>query len=204
MINIDEDDEQAVQMMMEYFYHLDYVAPIPQDSALEQDVAPIPQDSALEQEEPSPGGFNDYMDQSSRDVPSRRKRRGKRPVQIEWDPVEPHTSATASRDSNLTLHARVYALGEFYGVAGLKSLALRRFEEEVGMFWDTESFVQAADIAFTSTPDGDKNLRQVVLGGLLEHRSLLTKETWRDLMKTTDGMAYDFVMFLWEKGLTLW
>ncbi|TIA67442.1 hypothetical protein D6C76_08689 [Aureobasidium pullulans] len=64
----------------------------------------------------------------------------------------------------LAQHSRMYAMGEKYGIPGLKALATTRYKE---MSWKTDLGLTAAImIAFKGTHDQDTRLRSTVLSQL--------------------------------------
>ncbi|KAM4065565.1 BTB/POZ domain-containing protein [Hirsutella rhossiliensis] len=95
---------------------------------------------------------------------------------------------------HLRVHAMVYALAEKYSVDGLKDLAMRKFEQEVGKHWDSDDFIQAAEYAYTSTVEGDRGLRNLVVKTFEEHHSLLRKEDAKAMVKRVESLAYDLLM----------
>ncbi|KAI4721241.1 hypothetical protein E4T48_02371 [Aureobasidium sp. EXF-10727] len=66
----------------------------------------------------------------------------------------------------LAQHARMYALGEKYGVPGLKALALRRFLPIKVKF---SGLGTAMVVAFMSTPDTDQGMRDLIVEFLARH-----------------------------------
>jgi hypothetical protein len=60
-------------------------------------------------------------------------------------------------------HSRMYAMGEKYGIPGLKAVALTKFSSQIPRYITPCSVSTAAVIAFNSTPDSDKSLREEVL-----------------------------------------
>ena len=70
----------------------------------------------------------------------------------------------ASIDSHeICLHAKVYGLGDKYGIPSLKDEALKKFEDTVKVAWEDDAFSRAIRIVFTNTPDTDSALRSVVV-----------------------------------------
>lgn len=57
----------------------------------------------------------------------------------------------------LARHARMYAMGEKYGVPGLKALALVKFSPAKTMAWC--GLCTALVVAYASTPDTDQDMR---------------------------------------------
>lgn len=113
--------------------------------------------------------------------------------------VSGHTAAASSpSSSNLVMHARVYALGVKYGVAGLQSLAAEKFEREAGTHWHSDDFLGAAQEAYTSTATEDRTIRDVVLRSIQEHPELLDRAEARDAIKGLE-LAFDLMMHF-KKG----
>lgn len=154
IISLSEDDPQAVQMMIHYFYHLDYPHVFPDSEDLSEEspkLSPLVAGSLI--------------------------------------PV-----SDANIGSNLIIHARVFALAEKYYIDGLMALALTYFETEVIFHWDTDNFLQAAVVVYTSTPDTVRGMRDVVVETFDSHRSLLFSSEVREIVKVTEGLAYDILI----------
>jgi hypothetical protein len=60
-------------------------------------------------------------------------------------------------------HSMMYAMGEKYGILGLKAVALAKFSDSGPRYIDMYQVSTAAVIAFNSTPESDKRLREEVL-----------------------------------------
>ncbi|KAI4718035.1 hypothetical protein E4T48_05770 [Aureobasidium sp. EXF-10727] len=58
-------------------------------------------------------------------------------------------------------HAKMYAMGDKYGVLGLKDLALRRYQEAYE--YTSAGFANSMIVIYTSTIDNDMDLRNVVI-----------------------------------------
>ncbi|KAG2161832.1 hypothetical protein VTO58DRAFT_109675 [Aureobasidium pullulans] len=74
------------------------------------------------------------------------------------------------KDGILIDHAKMYAMGDKYGIPGLKSLARTKFNEVLQ--YTGAGLVKAMRIAYTSTIDSDKDLRLVIVDKL--HSSMPT------------------------------
>ena len=61
-------------------------------------------------------------------------------------------------------------------------------------FWDEPEFAQAAYHAYTTTPDHDKGLRNIVSSTLSNHMSLLLEEEVVGLMVELNGLAFDILL----------
>ncbi|THX59129.1 hypothetical protein D6D06_02360 [Aureobasidium pullulans] len=64
-------------------------------------------------------------------------------------------------DGILVNHARMYAMGDKYGIPGLKALAKMKFEEATKYTY--AGLVKAIRIVYTSTVDSDVGLRQIIV-----------------------------------------
>lgn len=95
----------------------------------------------------------------------------------------------------LCLHARVYALAEKYAVSGLKEIALRYFryvaDDET---CNLEEFSDASELAYTTTIDADRGLRDVVVKALHENYKALDQDHVQGLLKRHPNLAIDFIM----------
>ncbi|PHH81709.1 hypothetical protein CDD83_3502 [Cordyceps sp. RAO-2017] len=99
-------------------------------------------------------------------------------------------------DSNLAVHAQVYALAEKYAVDGLKRLARYKFQLEAAGHWRSRDFARAAEMVFTSTVDADRGLRDIVVDAFDDHRSLLHLGPSKAALRRVPGLAYDVLMGL--------
>lgn len=107
---------------------------------------------------------------------------------------------TPADAQDLCLHANVYALGEKYGIATLKDVSLQKFAQSARGFWKSDAFRNAVMIVFTSTPDHDKGLRDVVLRVLSLHRREMAGDAQVGaIIREIDGLAFD----LWKMNSVL-
>jgi len=67
----------------------------------------------------------------------------------------------------LTIHAAMYALADKYQVTGLGEVAKGKFEKTLHHHYNSEDFVNAVEIAYTSTPESNRGLRDAVLKAFL-------------------------------------
>ena len=102
------------------------------------------------------------------------------------------------QEPNLVLHAEVYALAEKYGIEGLKYLALEKFGVDSSKHWNTEDFLQAAKVVYTSTIDEDRAMRDVVIKTFHEHKALLSTQLARNFLRDIEGLAYDLLLRVWD------
>jgi hypothetical protein len=88
----------------------------------------------------------------------------------------PHGYLTVEKPANafqianpLIAHATMYALGDKYQVEGLCELAKRKFESCLPNHAQFEDFITATQLAYGSTPDSNRGLRDAVLGAFRMH-----------------------------------
>jgi hypothetical protein len=71
--------------------------------------------------------------------------------------------------SPLTIHAAMYALGDKYQVQGLSQIAKEKFESCLHHHANSSDFVSAVQVAYTSTPESNRGLRDAVLSAFRAH-----------------------------------
>lgn len=94
---------------------------------------------------------------------------------------------------NLTIHAKVYALGEKYDVSGLKAIALQKFKKESAFYWDNDDFLRALEEVCKSIAVHDRPMRDAILDIIMKHPELLDKEPAQSLVRNND-LCFDLIM----------
>jgi len=87
------------------------------------------------------------------------------------------------------LHAQMYEIGDKYDVVGLKELAREKYLCASAKYWDDEHFAPAAHYAFSTTPEDDNGLRNVVSTTISQHMTLLNKPAVEALLAEFNGLA---------------
>jgi hypothetical protein len=97
----------------------------------------------------------------------------------------------------LTVHSKMYAMGEKYQVSGLKALAVRKFR----LNWSKTcaGFSTAIVIAFMSTPEADQGLREVIVGKLCSAPGIAKAQMMDDTIKQIPELVYALYRKLLEK-----
>ncbi|KAF5689982.1 amino acid transport gap1 [Fusarium denticulatum] len=208
-VDLPDDDPAAVRMMIEYLYHDTYV---PAEAIIHRDhVSGL--DAHLSETE--------YNEQEKRKmelygatfIGNKRVKRLtalpeapiapiSQPVPVGFGtastPPPPPPAAAPPRPiltQNLHLHAKVYALGEKYGIQPLKVLALRKFAAEAPFRLHTDDFLKAIREAYTSTIETDRPLRDAVVTILRSNKHLLNKDSVKEVLKDPGlGLSFDMVM----------
>ncbi|KAG5659615.1 hypothetical protein KAF25_002174 [Fusarium avenaceum] len=112
---------------------------------------------------------------------------------VQLTPNPPLPSANQAPPANLCLHAKVYALGEKYGIWLLKVFALRRFAAEVESHLQSKDFLLAIEEAYASTIEEDRSLRDIIVQTIKMHKYLLKKPSVQAIVKSTQ-LGYDLLM----------
>ncbi|WZH46980.1 BTB domain-containing protein [Fusarium acuminatum] len=95
--------------------------------------------------------------------------------------------------ANLCLHAKVYALGEKYGIGYLKLFALQRFEAEVEYHLRSRDFLLAIEEAYTSTVQEDRRLRDAIVKTIIKNCHILRSPLVQATVKSTE-LGFDLLM----------
>jgi hypothetical protein len=87
------------------------------------------------------------------------------------------------------LHAKMYEIGDKYDVVGLKELAREKFIRSCAEHWNSDHFAPAVHYAFSTTPDDDKGLRDVISKTLFDHIDLIDKPEVEVILNESNGLA---------------
>jgi hypothetical protein len=87
----------------------------------------------------------------------------------------------------------MYEIGDKYYVSGLKELSKEKFQLACYWHWDDAKFAEAANHAFSTTPEDDKGLRDVVCKIISQHMVLLKKPEIEALMMEFNGLAFSLL-----------
>ena len=164
---MNDDDPQTVDRMLLYLYMLDY----PDDDV--------------------PNVLAEHVSMDCSATPHLQR-------EISWTTEEETDSITTSepseraapRDPRMMNNALVYAIAEKYDIPELKELAKRKFQTLASSKWPHDDFYAVTEAVFSTTPDGDMGLRQVVLDVCERH--------FQEILKDRDTRA----SFLENKAIT--
>ncbi|CAN9416642.1 unnamed protein product [Alternaria alternata] len=102
------------------------------------------------------------------------------------DWVPPTMGADASQ---LLVNAKMYEIGDKYDVLGLKQLALAKFSLACETYWESQQFAPAAHYAFSTTPESDKGLRDIVTKTIADHTKTLNSPAVEALLNEFNGLV---------------
>jgi hypothetical protein len=91
--------------------------------------------------------------------------------------------------TRLLLHAKMYEIGDKYDVNGLKELSREKYLRSCAKFWDSEEFAAAAHYAMSTTPEGDKGLRDIISNTISQHMQMLNKAAIETLLTEFNELA---------------
>ncbi|ENH68019.1 hypothetical protein FOC1_g10002266 [Fusarium oxysporum f. sp. cubense race 1] len=184
-ICLPDDDPVVVRMMIEYLYHDTYAPPAGAESdRSRQERGSSTSTNSVSVQSPS---------QASPNQSSSTPRPSPAPSPTPPHPPRPSAPQRPIPPANLHLHAKVYALGEKYGIQPLKALALRKFESEAQFHLHSDDFLQGIREAYTSTVETDRPLRDAVVAILRSNKDLLKKDSVKEVLKET-SLGFDLLM----------
>ncbi|KAF1848767.1 uncharacterized protein K460DRAFT_384787 [Cucurbitaria berberidis CBS 394.84] len=103
--------------------------------------------------------------------------------------------------SQLLVHAEMYEIADKYDIVGLKDLVVEKFNRACQNFWDDPTFAIAAHHAFSTTPDHDKGLRDIVSKTISDHMvALVQKPEVEALLTEFNGLAFGLLKMKTEGG----
>ncbi|KAI4664486.1 uncharacterized protein J4E88_010738 [Alternaria novae-zelandiae] len=98
------------------------------------------------------------------------------------------------------LHTKIYEIADKYEVKGLKDLAREKFKRSCEQFWDNDVFAVAAHHVFSTTPDSDKGLRDLVSLTISKHMCLMDKPEIEALLTEFNGLAFGLLKLTRKTG----
>ncbi|KAI4659342.1 uncharacterized protein J4E78_005769 [Alternaria triticimaculans] len=103
--------------------------------------------------------------------------------------------------TQLMVHAKLYEIADKYDVVGLKELVIEKFKRACHSFWNDPSFAAAAHHVFSTTPEHDKGLRDIVSKTIAEHMAELVKKPEVEALLTEfNGLAFGLLKMKTEAG----
>ncbi|KAF2014531.1 hypothetical protein BU24DRAFT_482031 [Aaosphaeria arxii CBS 175.79] len=100
------------------------------------------------------------------------------------------TEDVAGDSTQLLTHSKMYEIGDYFAVDGLKKLAAKKFKVACQKYWNDATFPIAAHHAFSTTIESDKGLRSTVCKTIAEHMELLAKDEMDALMNDFTSLTY--------------
>lgn len=186
----DEEDEEAIGVLLHYIYFMKYPTVDPPAETTDN-------------EGPSPETHNPMNTRlSTRNRHSQRT--GRRSVYDASNDETSHefspnwTEIQARRQynrKNPLFHAKVYALAEKYGVPSLKALAADNFRHELQKHYDNERFIECLGEVLGGSLPHDTGLRRTVASVLDMNMELMHDAKVQEVIEKT-GSAMDILVLM--------
>lgn len=115
------------------------------------------------------------------------------------------TSRTDRVTVHFLIHSRTFAeqprtnLHHRYGIAGLKSLARKKFSYQISTHLNSPEFADACQEAYESTFHTDRGLRDVIIQTFRANPDLSMREDVEMAVRETPGLAFE--LFRMASGL---
>jgi hypothetical protein len=77
---------------------------------------------------------------------------------------------------HMLFHSNVYAVADKYDIPGLGNLSRVNFEHTCDRFWNAPEFAEAAEHAYSTTPNMDDKLRKVFRDTIFKHRKISSNQ----------------------------
>lgn len=101
----------------------------------------------------------------------------------------------------MVVEAKMYAMADKYELDGLKEVAKTRFAEALKRSYDTEEFVVAVETVYSTTPDSDRGLRDIVTAFTWSRQeTLLARKDVQSLLNYLDAFSKDLVQEICRKA----
>jgi hypothetical protein len=180
--------------MVDFFYHLDYEVEKIEVESVEVEEGAGFDNAAMPVLEEAADATVDFWSLPKKDKKTKRCRACGYPAN-RWPATE---EATAERPSNLdgnpVIHAKVFAAAVKYQALGLQKLSSQKFVEAVRVNWNHHMFGEAARIAYTTTPDSVRELRDCVCDAIHHHPQLLDKPEIGAIVRDISALNYELLL----------
>ncbi|KAL6167145.1 hypothetical protein ACJQWK_06591 [Exserohilum turcicum] len=101
----------------------------------------------------------------------------------------------------LVTHTKMYEIADKYNVVGLKDLVIEKFSRACEQFWYDTYFAIAAHRAYSTTPDNDRGLRDIVCKTIAQNMgALIKKPSVEALLTEFKGLARDLLKLKIDEG----
>lgn len=119
---------------------------------------------------------------------------------LAFDLDEPESNMTTINNLKqctgpLTIHASMYSVGDKYQVSGLSDLARSKFMSCFHHHVNSDDFVNAVQIAFSTTPDQNEGLRNVISDAFLTYFKVKISDIpgAKENLCTLDGLSMQLI-----------
>ncbi|KAK3634316.1 hypothetical protein LTR56_015350 [Elasticomyces elasticus] len=203
------DDPEAIKLMIDFFYHLDYAArPILPAVKIPKAMATASSTSLLQLSPFGSSGAPRPTVATGSQVPTATF--GAQPTsfgsgfgstgfgsvaapQPLQQPAPQIFPVAPISDGNVLMHGKVFAAAVKYQVLALQDLAASKFAAAAKASWDHPTFAEAARVAYTTTTDDFRQLRDTVSSVLHQHKGLIDKVSIERVVKATPDLHFELL-----------
>lgn len=231
-IDLSEDEPEAVEHMVNYFYHLDYLktkrssrSSRASSSASSRPVSPIVRrpkklNLALVEDPLLAAAASNTLNVQTYGVPAPSnpmtppdERHDPFAKVVPYSPVRHTTDEDAFDYSSyeqepdvqkpyLMTHTKVYAIAEKYGITGLKTLARSKFASQLKVHRDSSELPEALQEVYETTVDSDRGLRDIVIQTFRTYPELARRKDVEAIVKDTPNLAWELFRVGWGMPVT--
>ncbi|ORY18152.1 hypothetical protein BCR34DRAFT_360429 [Clohesyomyces aquaticus] len=216
VIDLTEDDPEAVEHMVNYLYHLDYLKkPLSRRSSQRSSRPSSPTSRRQRSKKLNLALIEDPLlatmaaaNQSARDPMTPPDEQANHfddsldsakfpdtPLEeaFQEDPFEAVETEpeTAVEKAHLLTHAKVYAIAEKYAISGLKALARKKFAQQIEVHLSSPEFPEACQEAYETTVDSDRGLRDVIIQTFRANPDLTLRKDVELAVRETPSLAFE-------------
>jgi hypothetical protein len=101
--------------------------------------------------------------------------------------------------SSVILHSQMYALGDYYGIDGLKNCALAKFSTAAKLHFSCKEFAEAIYVVYTSTVPQDRGLRDIVMEVFENNPDLLQNPDIEAIGRENSDLAWDVAKVMYGR-----
>ena len=106
------------------------------------------------------------------------------------------------RGTPMLFHNHMYAIGEAYAIATLKDYAKEKFKIALVDGWNTDEFAPTITAVYTSTPEHDRGLRDILVKKVVEKMQFIAKEEFfKKALRDHHNFAVDMAETLARLGI---
>ncbi|KAG5748411.1 hypothetical protein H9Q69_005210 [Fusarium xylarioides] len=99
--------------------------------------------------------------------------------------------------SAMIFHAKVYQIADKYAIEALKRLSATKYRTSIDAGWEMDSFPDAMELAYTTTPPGDRTLRKIAVDVAIKRiGTLMSQDAFCKMLSVNPDLAADIIRHL--------
>ncbi|KAF4499120.1 ARM REPEAT PROTEIN INTERACTING WITH ABF2 [Fusarium agapanthi] len=101
--------------------------------------------------------------------------------------------------SAMTFHAKVYQIADKYDIEALKRLASTKYGTSIDAGREMDSFPDAIELAYTTTPPGDRRLRDIAVEVTIKRiGTLMSQDAFSEMLSANSDLAADIIRCMYR------